>query len=183
MIRIFLFLASLESLALLAATVGGILFKLHGADNLADESRYLVHFSLGLFTVFGSLFVHCLIFVYFLGTGRWVKEVTLAYHLPDEPWHKQTRELKRRSFPPALIAMLAAIATAAVGQGARLLDWPWGFHAGCVALALLTNGWAFFVEYRNVSANARILDQVLTETDRIRAARGLPSSAEAMQRD
>src|SRR5262249_7176432 len=69
-------------------------------------SAFMLHFLFGLFTAVGTLLVHCLIFTYFLGTGRWVKEVTLAYDLPDEPWHKRTRELKRQTFPPALAAML-----------------------------------------------------------------------------
>ena len=183
MTRIFVFLASVESLALVAATVGGILFKLGEAGQPGNESRYLFHFTLGLFTVFGSLFVHCLIFIYFLGTGRWVKEVTLAYQLPDEPWHKTTRELKRRTFPPALVGMLVAIAAAAAGQGVRLLGWPWPVHAGLAAATLLVNGWAFLVEFRNVSRNGRILDQVLAEADRIRVARGLPTNAEALERE
>ena len=71
---------------------------------------FLVHFYFGLGSAIGMLLVHCLVFTYFLGTGRWVKEVTLAYKLPDEPWHKATRELKRRVFPPALYAMLIGVA-------------------------------------------------------------------------
>src|SRR5438045_2657041 len=74
---------------------------------------FFAHFLLGLTTAIGSLFVHCLVFIYFLGTGRWVKEVTLAYRMPDEPNHKLTRELKRQTFPPALFAMLIGIAAAA----------------------------------------------------------------------
>ena len=50
------------------------------------ESKYkdifIVHFVCGLVTAIGILLVHCLIFIYFLGTGRWVKEVTLAYKCP-----------------------------------------------------------------------------------------------------
>src|SRR5258708_27603731 len=73
-------------------------------------------------------FVHCLIFTYFLGTGRWVKEVKLAYNLPDQPLAKLTRELKRRGFPPALFAMLAAIATGAARAAAPGKLTPSGGH-------------------------------------------------------
>ena len=52
-------------------------------------------------------------YTYFLGTGRWVKEVGLAYELPDDPLPRLTRELKRRTFPPALFAMLVAMASLA----------------------------------------------------------------------
>ena len=83
-----------------------------------DDPTYQIHFLLGLFAVLVTLAVHCLIFIYFLGTGRWVKEVVLAYRLPDAPLPRLTRELKRRTFPLALLAMLVPIATAAAGAGA-----------------------------------------------------------------
>src|ERR1700693_600070 len=121
MTRIFTTLATVNALALTATFVTAILSRWNGAV-------FLVHFCLGLFTAVGTLLVHCLIFTYFLGTGRWVKEVTLAYQLPDEPWHKETRELKRRAFPVALAAMLITIATAAAGAGAQLQEWPWYVH-------------------------------------------------------
>src|SRR5581483_9935852 len=104
-----------------------------------------------------------LIFTYFLGTGRWVKEVTLAYDLPDEPWHKRTRDLKRLTFPPALAAMLIAIATAAAGAGAQLQGWPWQVHFSLGVATLVVNFWAFRLEYRNVTENAGILEAVLRE--------------------
>src|SRR5215510_5759637 len=106
MTRIFATLAILNTIAL-AVTYGvGVLSKLRDGVGHASDPTYVMHFSLGLATAMLTLLVHCLVFTYFLGTGRWVKEVTLAYDLPDAPLHKETRELKRRSFPPALAAML-----------------------------------------------------------------------------
>src|SRR5262245_38418599 len=89
------------------------------------QDIFLIHFHLGLWTSIGILLVHCIIFTYFLGTGRWVKEVTIAYRMPDEPLHKTTRELKRTTFPPALFAMLIAIFTSAAGAGVLFQSWPW----------------------------------------------------------
>jgi hypothetical protein len=168
---------------LLATYAVGVLSKLRDGVLNPDDPTYLIHFVLGLFTAVGTLLVHCLIFTYFLGTGRWVKEVTLAYGLPDEPWHKETRELKRRVFPPALTAMLVTIAAAAAGAGAQLQAWPWQVHASVATLALLVNLGAFFLEYRTVTANAVVLDGVLREVDRVRAERGLPSNAEALRQE
>ena len=106
MTQLFLILASLNTLALLATFLFGLLSR------FVDHDLYVTHFALGLFTAIGTLLVHCIIFTYFLGTGRWVKEVSLAYRLPDAPFYKRTRELKRSSFPPALTAMLVTIGTA-----------------------------------------------------------------------
>src|SRR4029079_2179514 len=124
-------------------------------------------------------------FIYFLGTGRWVKEVAIAYRIPDEPWPKLTRELKRGTFPPALFSMLIAIAAAAAGTGAQLelKAWPWYLHMTLGLLTLLINPWAFRIEIRNVTINAEIIDAVLQEVDRIRAANGLSSNDEALQED
>jgi len=181
MTRIFLTLAAADSLALVLAFVLGSWSKLTDGMHAADGTVYLLHFLVGLFTAVGTLLTHCLIFTYFLGTGRWVKEVTLAYDLPDAPWHKRTRELKRLTFPPALAAMLVTIATAAGGAGAQMLSWPWQIHLGLAIAALIINLWAFRLEYRNVTENAGILDAVLREVDRIRAEKGLPPNAEALR--
>ena len=148
-----------------------------------DKDTFIVHFVCGLFTSVGILFVHSLIFIYFLGTGRWVKEVTIAYRMPDEPWHKQTRELKRATFPPALFSMLIGIAAAAAGAGAQLQAWPWYLHMTLGLLTLLINLWAFRIELRNVTINAGIIDAVMREVDRLRAAAGLVSNEQALQED
>lgn len=144
---------------------------------------YIVHFYLGLGTALGILLVHCLIFTYFLGTGRWVKEVGLAYRLPDGDLPKTTRELKRSTFPPALFSMLIAIFTAAAGAGVQLQAWPWPTHAAGAVLTLAINLWAFRIELRNVATNASVIQAVLDEVDRLRQAQGLPPNAEALAQE
>jgi hypothetical protein len=182
MTRIFLSLAVAIVFSLLVTI--GVGFASFFLDvSLLKKDIFVVHFFLGLLTAMGILLVHCIIFTYFLGTGRWVKEVGLAYQLPDQPLPRLTRELKRKTFPPALFAMLIAIATAAAGAGAQNLGWPWYIHGSLAFLTLLVNLWAFRIEYRNLELNAGILQDVLREVDRIRSERGLPSNAEALEGD
>jgi hypothetical protein len=145
-----------------------------------EEAAPTLHFYLGLFTVLSTLALHCLVFIYLLGTGRWVKEVALAYRLPDTALPKRTRDLKRRTFPVALLAMLVPIATAAAGGGQNQ-GWPWQVHLSLGCATLLVNLWAFGVERRNVAINAGVLDEVMREVDRIRAEHGLPSNADALR--
>jgi hypothetical protein len=181
MIRIFPVLAAVDALALLLTFAVGLL---RGFDPAAiDRIDPLLHFKLGLFTVIGNLGLHCLVFIYFLGTGRWVKEVALAYEIPDAPLPRLTRDLKRWTFPPALFAMLVPIAAAAAGMGTFLQEWPWQVHLGLAVASLVVNAWAFAVEYRNIRANVGVLDEVLREVDRIRAERGLPTNEEGLRQE
>jgi len=177
-------LTTLSAVLLLALAVTylfGWLSFFADPTSVFKKDLFLIHFTLGLLSALAALLVHCLIFTYFLGTGRWVKEVGLAYRLPDEAWPRETRELKRKTFPPALYAMLITIATVAAGAGSQLQVWHWGIHLTLATLTLLVNVWAFGVEFRNVSRNAAIIGEVMAEVDRIRAAQGLPSNAEALQ--
>jgi hypothetical protein len=181
MTRIFLTLALTDALALAVTFALGCWSKLSAGLTDADSPAFVLHFLFGLFTAVGTLLTHCLIFTYFLGTGRWVKEVTLAYRLPDEPWHKRTRDLKRETFPLVHAAVLVTIATAAGGAGAQLQSWPWQVHLGLAVATLVINLWTFRLEDRNVTENAGIIEAVLREVDRIRAERGLPPNDEALR--
>jgi hypothetical protein len=182
MTRLFLVFATLTGLALLASLVSGIASWLHGGLT-SEGSLYLTHFVIGLFSAVAVLLIHCLAITYFLGTGRWVKEVCLAYGLPDERWPRQTRDIKRGNTPFAILAMLVTIATAAAGAGRQNFDWPAWIHAALAGTTLVVNVVVWVIEYRNMRTNLRILDEVYAETDRMRAAQGLPSNEEALREE
>ena len=170
-------------LALLAAYAAGLTSWLVGGLKDPASPLFPWHLYLGLFAVFLTLGVHCLAFIYFLGTGRWVKEVALAYGIPDVPLPKCTRELKRATFPVALLAMVVAIVAAVTGAAVQMHWWHWSVHFTLATVTLLVNAWAFKVEYRNVYINAGVIDDVMREVDRIRADRGMPSNAEALEQE
>jgi hypothetical protein len=180
MARIFTTLAAVVTLSILV-TIGFGFWSMALDKNDFYKDIYIVHFCMGLFTAIGILLVHSILFTYFLGTGRWVKEVGIAYRLPDEPLPKLTRELKRQAFPPALFSMLIGIATSAAGAGRQLEGWHWSIHLTLAFVTLAINLWAFTVEYRCVSTNAGVIDAVLAEVDRIRAERGLTTNEEALK--
>lgn len=179
MARTFTTLAFLLGI-LLVSTFGVGWWSFSITDAAQKQNVFLLHFYLGLSTAIVGLLVHCLIFTYFLGTGRWVKEVGIAYKLNDADLPKTTRELKRRVFPAALYAMLICVAAAAAGQGAMFKVWPWQVHATLAVLTLLINFWAFGVEFDCLAQNARVLAAVMDEVDRIRREQGLESNAEAL---
>jgi hypothetical protein len=182
MARLFLVFVTLTGLGLLASLVSGtVSWQEHGLTS--EGSLYLTHFIVGLFTAVAVLLTHCLAITYFLGTGRWVKEVCLAYDLPDHRWPRQTRDLKRRNTPYAILAMLITIATAAAGAGRQNFDWPAWLHATLAGITLVVNAAVWALEYRNMRTNLRILDEVYAETERMRAERGQPSNAQAIREE
>ena len=182
MTRILVNLTAFNLVALFAAFGVGWVSFLTGGRADPDSSTYLLHIYLGLIAVTTTLGLHCLVFIYFLGTGRWVKEVSLAYGLTD--YHRLptlTRELKRRAFPVALLCMVVTIVAAASGGGVATMQWPWMIHGGLTLAALGVNVWGFFSEYRTVKENGTVIDEVMREVDRIRAERGLPTNEESLR--
>lgn len=175
------FAAVVFALQLATYAIGWASATLPAGWRPSGDTVFLSHIWLALITNVATLAVHCLIFIYFLGTGRWVKEVARAYGIADDPLPKLTRELKRKSFPPALFAMLIVIAASAAGAGKQTAGWWWGWHAILATVALGVNVWAFWVEVRCVSINAGVIDRVMAEVDRIRAEKGLPTNAEALR--
>src|SRR5262249_32471010 len=150
---------SIANFLLLTLTFGlGWTSYARGSFLVLSDPNYPLHLYLGLFAIICNLGLHCLVFIYFLGTGRWVKEVAIAYGIPDEPHPKLTRYRKRKPFPPALFAMLIPIAAGAAGMAQyRDSEWPWYIHATLATLSLLVNLWACRIEYRNVTINAGVI--------------------------
>src|SRR6516165_2025762 len=180
MTRLFLILAPLNAALLIGALFSGVVsWRQSGSDRNAEV--YLLHFVLGLTTALTTLFVHCLVLTYFLGTGRWVKEVCIAYSLPDGNWPKMTRDIKRRNTPRVILAMLITIAGAAAGMAAQQQAWPGWIHLTLAVTTVALNLHVFWVELGNMQLNGRILDAVTTEVERMRAERGLPTREEALR--
>jgi hypothetical protein len=180
MTRLFRIVAILNIVLLLTVFGSGVYSWLRDGS-LKNTDVYLVHFVLGLTTALTTLFVHCLVLTYFLGTGRWVKEVCIAYGIPDGNWPKMTRDIKRRNTPRVILAMLVTIAAAAAGMAAQQQAWPGWIHLTLAVTTVALNLYVFRVELDNMQLNARILDAVTTEAERIRAEQGLPSSEEALR--
>jgi hypothetical protein len=180
--RIFATLATINGLALvLSAALGW--WSARGGPGASEDAIYLAHFGSGLAASILTLLVHCIVFTYFLGTGRWVKEVKYAYGLLDEPWPRLTRDLKRRTFPFALAAMLVTISTAASGAGRQLQEWPWQVHLSLALATLVINLFVFVLEYRNISINGDAIEKVTALVEEIRASHQLLPSAMALRKD
>ncbi len=179
MTRIFISLAWF-ALVMMGATliIGLSIGDLH-TDRSPDMLRWAtVHRLAGVATALTVVLVHSIVVTYFVGTSRWVKEVSEAYDL-GAPFLVRANTLKRRTFPWAVMGMLAVVGVIALGGAAdpasgirNSVNWVTPHLVGAMA-GLVFIAWCFFIEWNNIHANHQVIADVLTEVHRIRAERGL----------
>lgn len=185
--RIFTSLASFTILLMLIAV--GVGLALHAADprNVESEaaaSLYRTHFMVGIGVGLAVVLVNSIAMTYFIGTGRWCKEVAEAYRLDSDIIARSNR-VKRAAFPYALVNMLLIVGLLALGGAAdpsgnvRVaapggLSWAQWHLIGAVA-ALATIGYGFVALWRSILDNEQIVDDVKQAVDTLRRQRGLES--------
>jgi hypothetical protein len=167
--RIFLGLAVTDGSLLVASFVLGLLAA--GEPRGPGAVWRGTHILVALLATLMTLLVHSIVYTYFLGTGKWVKEVVRVYQLPE--WiHTQAKKNKRKAFrfefySMALIGVAAWLGAAADTRGGSFPLW----HLGLAALALGFNFVAFVFEYFVIVLQARLLLEVKAQADRLREAR------------
>lgn len=111
----------------------------------------------GLFT----LFVHCIVFTYFIGTGLAIKEAVRNHRL-DPELIRPTRKFKARTFPFAFFAMVFTLAGVVVGGGvASPSHWiPTWVHVLLVAAGLVMNVVAVPFEVRACRDNTALIGTI-----------------------
>jgi hypothetical protein len=179
MTRIFVTLAWL-ALVMMAVTLilGLSIDELH-TDHSPEMLRWAtVHRLAGVATALVVVLVHSIVVTYFIGTSRWCKEVSEAYAL-DAQFVRRSTALKRRTFPWAVMGMLAVVGVIALGAASdpatalpHTEDWVIPHLLGALG-GLAFIGWAFFVEWNNIHANHQVIADVLAEVRQIRSERGL----------
>ena len=148
-------------------------------DQLRPLQRHAtVHVLLGVLAALSTVLVNSISVTYFIGTSRWCKEVTEAYHLAPELAQRSAR-LKRRSFVWALLGMLAAVCFAALGAAAdpgtlRPDTARWVLpHATAAIVGTTLIGYSLYVQHSRIADNYEVINTILTQVHRIRRERGL----------
>jgi hypothetical protein len=185
MIRIFTTLA-LVSIAALVATLllGFSIGDLNDPDlRHSDQLPRLVNLAMvhkmsGLASALIVVLVNSIVVTYFVGTGRWCKEVVEAYSL-DLDLVRRSVTIKRRTFPWAVMAMLAIVGVSALGAAAdpgRMQPgtehWAIPHLIGALA-GIGFIAWAFVIEAQRIREQQDVISLVLREVKRIRDERGL----------
>ena len=141
-----------------------------------------VHRLSGIFAAVAVVFVDSIVVTYFIGTSRWCKEVADAYKL-DRRFVQRSTGLKRRTFPYALVSMLAVVGMVALGGAAdpaaalRLqpiagVTWTQLHLAGAIGGITLI-GYLFVLQGSSLVENQQIIQDVTAEVRRIRLEKGL----------
>jgi hypothetical protein len=105
--------------------------------------------------------VHCVVFTYFIATGKWVGHAIAVRGL-DAALAGPTRSFKAMAFPAALLCMAVVFAAACMGaaRDAYGISAVWHHVMALCAIALNVGGAA--VEYHAIIRNGRLIDDVLT---------------------
>lgn len=136
------------------------------------------HMLTGVAAALAVVFVESIVVTYFIGTGRWCKEVTETYKLPLGDLAESTR-LKRRTFPLALVGMLAVVGVSALGAASD----PGTGRAGTAEMAAVhlaaalagfcLVGWTYYRAWLNIGAQQQVIQRIVGQVQRIRAELGL----------
>lgn len=179
MTRIFLTLAWFALVMMIAtAGIGLSIDNLH-QDHSPEMLRWATaHRLAGVATALAVVLVHSIVVTYFIGTSRWCREASEAYGL-DPALLVRANKIKRRTFPWAVMGMLAIVGVIALGAAAdpatgmrHTADWiiP---HLISALTGVAFIGWTFFVEWNHIHENQQMIADVMTEVRQIRAERGL----------
>lgn len=176
---------ALFAVALLAATAGLGLWigDLHSATDPAVLRWGTVHRLSGMFTALMVLLVNSMAVTYFIGTGRWCREVVETYRL-DTTLIEQSKRLKRAAFPFAVIGMLSMVGIVALGGAAdpgggladRSREWVTWHLVGGIGLAALI-AWCFQAQVQPIRGQHDLIETVMDAVRRERTARGLDVEA------
>lgn len=135
------------------------------------------------------VFVHSIAVTYFVGTSRWIKEVSETYHLDPAPLIRCTL-LKRKTFPWCVIGMLTVVVVGALGAasdpGTGRPDTASmaSVHFTAVYAGLALVCWTYFKVRQNMGENQAIIEEIVEMVRVIRLERGLdeePSTAETTE--
>jgi hypothetical protein len=172
------------AVALLAATAGlGLwLGDLHGVTDPARLRWGTVHRLSGVLAALVVVLVNSMAVTYFIGTGRWCREVVETYAL-DAALVERSRRLKRAAFPPAVAGMLAVVGIVALGGAADpatgrpgSADWVTWHLVGGLGLAAAI-AWCFQAQLPAIRRQQALIDEVMAAVRSERLVRGLDVEA------
>jgi len=118
------------------------------------------HFVWGMASGVAVAFVHSVVLVYFLGTGKAIKEQMELRHW-DGVLHGRSKRLMAQSILPASAGIVLIVLGAFSGGFAMIQFLPPEVHLAIAALALAGQAVAYVVEFALIVENGRLMDAVI----------------------
>lgn len=182
MIRIFFTLASLSIVLLLTALMLGLnVGDLYAPNPTLQTFQWAtIHRLTGVAAALGVVFVESVVVTYFVGTSRWCREVVETYRFDMAPVARSNR-LKRRTFPWAVMGMLAVVGIVALGGASdpatlrppsSTQAWT-NWHLVGALLGIAFVAYTYWIEWNNIVANHQIIEDLVSEVRRVRQEQGL----------
>ena len=172
--------AAMFAVALMLATalLGLWIGDLHGQTDRSVLRWGTVHRLSGVFAALMVVLVNSMAVTYFIGTGRWCREVVETYGL-SAALTQRAKAIKRAAFPGSVIGMLAVVGIVALGGAADpatgrpgTQNWVTPHLVGAMALAALI-AWCFQSQLPRIRRQQALIEEVLDEVRVIRRDRGL----------
>ena len=172
--------AAMFAVALMLATalLGLWIGDLHGQTDRAVLIWGTVHRLSGVFAALMVVLVNSMAVTYFIGTGRWCREVVETYGL-SAALTQRAKAIKRAAFPGSVIGMLAVVGIVALGGAADpatgrpgTQNWVTPHLVGAMALAALI-AWCFQSQLPRIRRQQALIEEVLDQVRVIRRDRGL----------
>lgn len=182
MVRIFLPLASLSTVALIIVMALGLSIDDPKVATAAVQASVQYHFLTALFALCFATLAHAIVLTYLMGTGRWIEETSNAYRLPDT-FFERHQAIKYRTIPMMVGAFLLLLCTGALGAAAdpaSPMQWtgwlglsPAQLHLSAAIFAVVVNVAVNYLEFLALERNGEVIEHVLVEVRRIRLEKGL----------
>ena len=116
------------------------------------------HVGYAIPAVLFSLFSQSMVIFFFIGTGRLVKDETARYPEAERRLIlKALADLKRRTSPPATLALLSAIGVFVLGGAVHTRALPSWTHLAASVVAIALHLWALVAEWRAFGENALLM--------------------------
>lgn len=181
--RIFLTLVVVSGALLLAALALGFAIGDPHSVSPATQKSMSYHLLVSVAALIFAVLVHSVLLTYFMGTGRWMEEVGLAYNL-DARWSDDNRKLKYRTVPWMVLCLVLLLLNIPFGAlSVDSMNWtlpglgaisPSRVHLVVAVLTIVVNLAVNVIEYRAIRQNGELIVEVIGEVRRIRLERGLP---------
>jgi hypothetical protein len=113
----------------------------------------------GLFLGLLLVLLQCLVFGFFIGSGKTIKKKVQEAGLSGN-WVEKTKDYKNRAYPSLMLSIVLLAAAVAAGGAVSVGFLPPWIHGGLMLLALVFNARSLWISYRTIAENVQAIHQI-----------------------